>query len=53
MIAVKVARPVAAISFAAITSLATVKAQVSSLLAKLELDNRVQIALLVHDADAG
>lgn len=33
-------------------SVATVKAHVSSLLAKLELNNRVQIALLVHDARA-
>lgn len=32
-------------------SVATVKAYVSRLLAKLELNNRVQIALLVHDAD--
>ncbi|MDO8210383.1 response regulator transcription factor [Conexibacter sp. CPCC 206217] len=31
-------------------SVATVKAHVSRLLAKLELDNRVQIALLVNDA---
>jgi DNA-binding NarL/FixJ family response regulator len=31
-------------------SLATVKAHVSSALAKLELNNRVQLALLVHDA---
>jgi len=31
-------------------SVATVKAHVSKLLAKLELDNRVQIALLVQDA---
>jgi DNA-binding NarL/FixJ family response regulator len=31
-------------------SVATVKAHVSRLLAKLELNNRVQIALLVHDA---
>ncbi len=29
---------------------ATVKAHVSRLLAKLEVSNRVQIALLVHDA---
>jgi DNA-binding NarL/FixJ family response regulator len=34
-------------------SVATVKAHVSSLLSKLQLNNRVQIALLVHDADAG
>ena len=34
-------------------SVATVKAHVSRLLAKLEVDNRVQIALLVHDATRG
>ena len=33
-------------------SVATVKAHVSRLLTKLELNNRVQIALLVHDAGA-
>jgi DNA-binding NarL/FixJ family response regulator len=32
-------------------SVATVKAHVSRPLAKLGLENRVQIALLVHDAD--
>jgi DNA-binding NarL/FixJ family response regulator len=32
-------------------SIATVKAHVSHLLEKLEFNNRVQIALLVHDAD--
>ncbi len=32
-------------------SVATVKAHVSRLLDKLDVDNRVQIALLVHDAD--
>lgn len=31
-------------------SVATVKTHVSRILAKLELNNRVQIALLVHDA---
>ena len=31
-------------------SVATAKAHVSRLLQKLELDNRVQIALLAHDA---
>ncbi|MEY7981006.1 response regulator transcription factor, partial [Streptomyces pilosus] len=31
-------------------SVATVKAHVSRILAKLDLDNRVQIALLAHDA---
>ena len=34
-------------------SVATVKANVSRLLVKLELSNRVQIALLVHDAGLG
>jgi DNA-binding NarL/FixJ family response regulator len=34
-------------------SVATVKAHVSRLLDKLEVDNRVQIALLVHDATGG
>lgn len=32
-------------------SVPTVKAHVSRILAKLDLNNRVQIALLVHDAD--
>ncbi|WP_433868505.1 response regulator transcription factor [Saccharopolyspora sp. CA-218241] len=31
--------------------LATIKTHVSAILTKLDLDNRVQIALLVHDAD--
>jgi len=34
-------------------SVATVKAHVSRVLEKLELNNRVQIALLAHDADEG
>jgi len=34
-------------------SLATVKAHVSRLLTKLDIDNRVQIALLVQEAAAG
>ncbi len=34
-------------------SVATVKAHVSRLLAKLDVDNRVQIALLVQDAGRG
>jgi DNA-binding NarL/FixJ family response regulator len=34
-------------------SLATVKAHVSRLLTKLEVDNRVQIALLVQEAAMG
>ena len=32
-------------------STATVKAYMSRILAKLDLSNRVQLALLVHDAD--
>lgn len=32
-------------------SVATVKAYVSRLLTKLEVNNRVQVALLVHDAE--
>jgi DNA-binding NarL/FixJ family response regulator len=32
-------------------SVATVKSHVSAILAKLQLDNRVQIALLVQDAE--
>jgi DNA-binding NarL/FixJ family response regulator len=34
-------------------TVATVKAHVSHLLTKLQVDNRVQIALLVHDATSG
>jgi DNA-binding NarL/FixJ family response regulator len=34
-------------------SVATVKAHVSRLLTKLEVDNRVQIALVMHDAAGG
>ena len=34
-------------------SVATVKAHVSRLLAKLDVENRVQIALLVQDATGG
>jgi DNA-binding NarL/FixJ family response regulator len=34
-------------------SVATVKAHVSRLLTKLEVSNRVQIALLAHDAGVG
>ncbi|MFD0967458.1 response regulator transcription factor [Plantactinospora endophytica] len=41
----------AEISAALFMSVATVKAYVSRLLTKLELTNRVQVALLVHDAD--
>jgi DNA-binding NarL/FixJ family response regulator len=32
-------------------SVATVKAHVSSMLTKLDLNNRTQLALLVHDAE--
>jgi DNA-binding NarL/FixJ family response regulator len=41
----------AAIAAALHLSVATVKARVSRLLDKLEVDNRVQIALLVQAAD--
>ncbi|MGI5213750.1 response regulator [Plantactinospora sp. CA-290183] len=41
----------AEISAALFMSVATVKAYVSRLLTKLELSNRVQVALLVHDAE--
>jgi DNA-binding NarL/FixJ family response regulator len=34
-------------------SVATVKAHVSRVLTKLDLNNRVQVALLVHDAGLG
>ena len=34
-------------------SIATVKAHVSRVLTKLDVDNRVQIALLVHEATTG
>jgi DNA-binding NarL/FixJ family response regulator len=34
-------------------SVATVKAHVSRILTKLELNNRVQVALMVHDAGLG
>jgi DNA-binding NarL/FixJ family response regulator len=34
-----------------VVSVATVKSYVSRLLTKLDLDNRVQIAILVHDAE--
>jgi DNA-binding NarL/FixJ family response regulator len=32
-------------------SVATIKSHVSAMLAKLQVDNRVQIALLVQDAE--
>lgn len=41
----------AEIAAALFMSVPTVKAHVSRILAKLDLNNRVQIALLVHDAD--
>ena len=40
----------AEIAAALFMSVATVKAHVSRLLTKLDLNNRVQVALLVHDA---
>jgi DNA-binding NarL/FixJ family response regulator len=41
------------ISTALFLSVPTVKKRVSHLLTTLNLNNRVQIALLVHDADLG
>ncbi len=41
----------AEIALAHHVSLATVKTHVSAILTKLDLTNRVQVALLVHDAD--
>jgi DNA-binding NarL/FixJ family response regulator len=45
--------PNAEIALALHMSVATVKAHVSRILAKLDLDNRTQIALLAHEADLG
>lgn len=45
------ARSNAEIATAHHVSLATVKTYVSAILTKLDLNNRVQVALLVHDAD--
>ncbi|PVY97957.1 response regulator [Actinomycetospora cinnamomea] len=50
-VAVARGRSNAEIAAAAHMSVATVKAHVSHVLTKLDLDNRTQIALLVHDAD--
>jgi len=44
-------RPNAEIAAQLFMSVATVKAHVSRVLVKLDLNNRVQVALLVHDAD--
>jgi DNA-binding NarL/FixJ family response regulator len=49
-LAVGAGRPNAEIAAALHLSVATVKAHVSRLLAKLEVDNRIQIALLVQEA---
>jgi DNA-binding NarL/FixJ family response regulator len=49
-LAVGAGRPNAEIAAELHVSVATVKAHVSRLLAKLEVDNRIQIALLVHEA---
>jgi DNA-binding NarL/FixJ family response regulator len=51
-VAVARGRSNAEIAADALMSLATVKAHVSHVLTKLGLDNRTQIALLVHDADS-
>jgi DNA-binding NarL/FixJ family response regulator len=50
-IAVGTGRSNAEIAAAEHLSLATVKTHVSAILTKLDLNNRVQVALLVHDAD--
>ena len=52
-LAVGAGRANADIAAALHMSVATVKAHVSRLLAKLEVENRIQIALLVHDATGG
>jgi DNA-binding NarL/FixJ family response regulator len=44
-------KPNAQIGAELFMSVATVKAHVTQVLTKLELDNRVQVALLVHDAE--
>ncbi|MGH2943731.1 MAG: response regulator transcription factor, partial [Solirubrobacteraceae bacterium] len=49
-LAVGAGRPNAEIAVELHVSVATVKAHVSRLLAKLEVDNRIQIALLVQEA---
>ena len=49
-VAVGWGRPNAEISEELFLSVATVKAHVSSILTKLDLNNRTQIALLAHDA---
>jgi DNA-binding NarL/FixJ family response regulator len=49
-LAIAQGKPNAAIGSELFMSVGTVKAHVTQLLIKLELDNRVQIALLVHDA---
>jgi DNA-binding NarL/FixJ family response regulator len=50
-VAVGQGRSNAEISAELFMSVATVKAYVSRLLTKLDLNNRVQVALLVHDAE--
>jgi hypothetical protein len=45
------AHPDDALGVDSVPSVVTVKAHVSGLLTKLEFNNRVQIALLVHDAE--
>jgi DNA-binding NarL/FixJ family response regulator len=49
-LAIAQGKPNAAIGAELFMSVGTVKAHVTQVLMKLELDNRVQIALLVHDA---
>ena len=50
-VAIGLGKPNAEIARELYMSVATVKAHVSHMLEKLELNNRVQIALLAHDAD--
>jgi DNA-binding NarL/FixJ family response regulator len=49
-IAIAQGMPNAAIGAKLFMSIGTVKAHVTQVLTKLELDNRVQVALLAHDA---
>jgi DNA-binding NarL/FixJ family response regulator len=50
VVAIAQGKPNAEIGAALFMSVGTVKAHVTQVLMKLELDNRVQVALLAHDA---
>jgi len=50
VVAIAQGKPNAEIGAELFMSIGTVKAHVTQILMKLELDNRVQIALLAHDA---